>query len=148
MSDDQLQNRIEKDLILLGGSKNNKITRRLINKFRTSSIVDQTATAIYWMQSQDQKKFTPKIRDKDVISDYGLIVRMKNPFTSYNSTICLFSGEHTYGTIAAAKYFTENLYKEARWKDVGRNIVAIVSCDVVDGHPVNLRLEKKYIFKD
>ncbi len=72
---------------------------------------------------------------------------MKNPFSSSENTILLFSGCHTYGTIAAARYFTENLYKEAiKGKKINQNIAAIVSCEVQDGWPISIHLMKKHIF--
>ncbi len=52
--------------------------------------------------------------NRNVVMDYGLIVRASNPFTSRDRTAILFAGSHTYGTIAAAKFFTEDLHKYLR----------------------------------
>jgi hypothetical protein len=46
--------------------------------------------------------------NRKVTQDYGLLIRMQSPFTSRSRTVILFSGSHTYGTVAAAKYFTES----------------------------------------
>lgn len=148
LSDDQIHSQIENDLILLGGPKHNRITKHLLNTDNLSIIVDQTENSIIWKANSDQiLRFEPLIEDKTIIRDFGLIIRMKNPFSSSRSTVLLFSGGYTYGVIAAARYFTENMYKETiKRKETNKNIVAIVSCSVQDGWPVSINLEKKYIF--
>ena len=84
-----------------------------------------------------------------VVKDYGLIIRGKNQFCnkSEKSTFCLFTGCHTYGTIAAAKYFTEEYIKEitifTKKKD---NIIFLVECDIIDGFPVAIQIIKRYEF--
>ena len=64
--------------------------------------------------------------NRKIVMDYGLIVRTYNPFTSRDHTTILFAGSHTYGTIAAAKFFTEDLHKhlgqtDSAWKKESGN---------------------------
>jgi hypothetical protein len=82
--------------------------------------------------------------NRKAVMDYGLIVRTNNPFTSRHRTAVLFAGSHTYGTIAAAKFFTEDLYKHlgkltARGK---KNLVVLVSAHSVNGYPTKMNLER------
>jgi len=73
---------------------------------------------------------------------------MKNPFASTaNTKLILFSGCHTYGTIAAAKYFCETIQKQIRLK-MHENLAVLVSCDVIDGYPVSIKLEDSINFKN
>ena len=75
------------------------------------------------------------------------MIKMKNPFASTaNTKLVLFSGCHTYGTIAAAKYFCETSQKQVPFKK-DENIAFLVSCDVVDGYPVSIKLEDSVKFK-
>ncbi len=145
LSDDQIHGRIENDIILLGGPKNNTFTRRLLDKLKSQPVADQSGSVISWLRPPNQREFVPATSDRLVTTDYGLIVRVRNPFSTSDTTACLFSGGHTYGTIAAARYFAETLFQRARFaRGVARNYAAIVRCDVVDGHPVNLHLEVEY----
>jgi hypothetical protein len=69
---------------------------------------------------------------------------MQSPFTSKERTVILFSGSHTFGTVAAAKYFTESKDIRRLLKKRQRNLVALVSSQVIDGFPTTLRLEHYY----
>lgn len=73
---------------------------------------------------------------------------MRNPFDSSKQTfISLFSGSHTYGTIASAQYFTEHFIKKTkRLKRIKENLFILVECDVIDGFPVDLKLKEFYEF--
>lgn len=72
---------------------------------------------------------------------------MENPFVTHSAkpSIILLSGSHTYGTIAAAKYFTENLVKEhLLLSSTKKNLFIIVECDVFDGYPVGIKEIKRH----
>jgi len=145
LSDDQIHGRIENDVILLGGPKNNILTRRLLDKLRLQSLVDQSGSVISWLHGANRREFVPVTTDRVVTIDYGLVVRVRNPFSSSNTTACLFSGGHTFGTIAAARYFTEALFRRSRFgAGVARNYVAVVRCEIMDGHPINVTLETEH----
>lgn len=147
LSEDQIHDRIENDFIIMGGPKNNKLSKLFLDKIQNLTIVNQVDDTIFWRAGNENIDFVPVVKEKNVIRDYGLIIRMKNPFSDSDKTICLFSGGHTYGVIAASKYFTENYFKRAKkWKKIGPNLVAVVCCDVLDGYPIHIRLEKEYIF--
>ena len=140
LSVDQIQKQIENDVIILGGPKNNEITKLFLNKISAMKLINQDGSIIKWMVNDRHEEYQGKTSNNDVIKDYGLIVRMKNPFdTQKRSTICLFSGSHTYGTIAAAKYFSYEYIKKMKfYKRKYENIVMVVECDVINGYPVIL----------
>jgi len=73
---------------------------------------------------------------------------MKNPFDSRkHSYISLFSGAHTYGTIASARYFTEHFIKKTKGiKKVKENLFILVECDVIDGFPIDIKIKEFYEF--
>ena len=150
LSDDQVQKQIEKDIIILGGPKNNIIARLFLDKLRTiKEVADQDGNTIKWILPNEEKEFNGSRKNKEVVKDYGLIIRTKNPFTSAQNrtSVCLFTGCHTYGTIAAAKYFTNFYIKKAGiFSKLKENIFLLVECDVVDGFPVAIKLIKEHEF--
>jgi len=144
LSIDPIQNQIEHDL---GGPKNNDFSRIFLKKIEQLNIATQNESTIYWFHNHSQDSYIGTTNEKKVTTDYGLIIRMENPFVtnSEKPSIILLSGSHTYGTIAAAKYFTENLVKEHLLiSTTKRNLFIIVECDVFDGYPVGIKEIKRY----
>lgn len=150
LSTDQVQRQIEKDIIILGGPKNNEITRMFLNKLPLSkNVVTQIENTIHWKVQYEENEFNASEENQKVTKDYGLILRGKNPFacTATPTTFCLFTGCHTYGTIAAAKYFTEEYVKQYKGFSNGpQNIAILVECDIMDGFPVGVSKIKEYEF--
>lgn len=148
LSTNQIQNLIEKDLILLGGPKNNSISKMLLEKIQKVQKINQTNKGIEWYQNGEMELFSPIVKQRKIKKDYGLVIRMENPFDSHKkSYVSLFSGCHTYGTIAASKYFTDHYIKElGLFKKKWKNVFLIVECDVIDGYPVDIKLIKKNEF--
>lgn len=150
LSDDQVQKQIENDLIILGGPKNNIISKIFLDKiFNKHKIAFQDVNTIKWYTKNGIEEFNGLKSNKKVIKDYGLIIRTSNPFSSSEkkTSICLFTGCHTYGTIAAAKYFTNYYVKQiGMFSKPKRNVFLLVECDVLDGFPIAINLIKKYEF--
>jgi hypothetical protein len=141
-SEEEIKQNIENDLILLGGPKNNQITKLFFERFDFHNIVLQNINGVIYWQETNQV-FKGEIINGKVTKDYGLIVRMDNIFSSSRKTrLILFSGCHTYGTIAAARFFCECFPKEINKKD---NYILLISCDVIDGYPIKIKLEKKIL---
>ena len=94
-----------------------------------------------WLED-DVLEYTSKSEDKSIIQDYGIVIRMQSPFTTEKRTVILLSGIHTYGTIAAAKYFTEDMQKGLRWLFRLRkpNLAALVSTQIIDDYTTNIEL--------
>lgn len=140
MANEVLGERINDDIILLGGPKHNRFAKKLLECIKELSIVEQDEYALKWqVKNQEDQMFAWPDGNGKIHYDYGLIVRIENPFSSDNSTVYLFSGQHTYGVIAAAIYFVENYVKIRNI--LKRNVVAVVRCDVIDDYPVNIKLK-------
>lgn len=150
LSDDQVQKQVERDMILLGGPKNNQVSRLFLEKLtQEHKIADQDENMILWYADGKTEEFTGIKENKSIKKDYGLIIRTENPFSSQKEkpTICLFTGCHTYGTIAAAKFFTNIYIKQIKMlTKAKKNIFLLVECDVMDGFPVAIKLIKKHEF--
>lgn len=150
LSDDQVQKQIEKDVIILGGPKNNIIAKMYLNKILEQHLIaNQTIKNIVWHGENGIKEYCGVKTDRKVVKDYGLIVRTKNPFSSESrkSSICIFTGCHTFGTIAAAKYFTNYYIKEIKpFSKIKNNLFLLVECDVIDGFPVAIKLIERNEF--
>ncbi|KAA3616610.1 MAG: hypothetical protein DWQ05_12835 [Calditrichaeota bacterium] len=148
LSINQIQQQIENDLILLGGPKNNEIAKLFLDKIEPFKIVHQIDSTIYWKTSGTDVVYCGVTKDKKVVKDYGIAIRMKNPFDTKKQTyISLFSGCHTYGTIASAQYFTEHYVKKTKGlKKVKENIFFLVECDVIDGFPIDIKIKEFYEF--
>ena len=75
--------------------------------------------------------YTPEYDNNKIIEDYGLVVRIRNPY-NLGKTIVLLSGTHTYGTTAAAKFFVTELRK-LQFLFLG-DFRAVVKASVTDRH--------------
>lgn len=144
-SEEEIKQSIENDIILLGGPKNNQITKLFFKNFDNYNLVlqdDEEDSAIYWQKTN--KIFRGKTDENDiVVKDYGIIIKTDNFFsTDKNTKILLFSGCHTYGTIAAARYFCESVQKKLKWKKK-KNYILLISCIVKDGYPIKIKLKDK-----
>jgi len=144
---------LKNDLLLLGSPKTNHISGKFLKRIQNYQVAKQEKNTIFWKEKvrtpwTRAEKFCGRTRRKKVISDYGLIVRARSPFQK-DRTVILFSGSHTYGTMAAAMYFvtemlTDKKYLESK-KEKKDNIVALVRADVEGGFPVNIsRLDGKF----
>lgn len=147
---------VEKDLILLGGPKKNEVSKKLLEKLLyllPVPVVQLEKTGVlHWLVEGEAATFSvesvepeegSRSGDNIVEEDYGLIICMQNPFSQYRTRICLFAGCHTYGTVAAAIYFTGRQSVIEQWKKYFyRTYIAIVHCEVQDDQPVNVRLSK------
>jgi hypothetical protein len=147
MSDEALSDRVENDIIILGGPKTNHLTRKLLDCIQEQPLVDENEQYIEWKIAGEEGKFPENPESEGQIHrDYGLIIRMKNPFSSDGSTVCLFSGHHTYGVIAAASYFINHYGSIVQSLKTASNLIAVIECDVIDNYPVRIRLKREKTF--
>ncbi|GHO82385.1 hypothetical protein [Dictyobacter formicarum] len=154
LSVEPLQERIENDMLILGGPKNNKVADKFLNLLHDEQPAMQIKSMIIWRVNrvggrwvdQGAIEYEGQAVNRHVEIDYGLIVRTQSPFTSRSRVAILFSGSHTYGTVAAAKFFTEDLHKHLRklTKDGRKNFSVLISTHVVDGHPTKMKVERSY----
>lgn len=158
LSSEDLQNRYGNDMIILGGPKTNTVTSLVFNQLQTKQPVSQEGSVIFWREgdcldewkSGRHTKYEGTIEDQKVISDYGIIVRVKDPFLigSKNQAI-IFSGSHTYGTVAAAKYFTESLMEKypEKVKTTDSNFAILIKCKVINQYPICIESERQFFWK-
>lgn len=149
LSTDEPQERRLNDLLLLGSPKTNRVARDFLDLIGDVQPARQTEEGdIYWGKmvgghriSEGEERFPKdleegeKTKDHSIDHDYGLIVRAENPFnTRERRTVVLFSGKHTYGTMAAAIYFVKNMNRCAAYqsskKENKNNFAALVEADV------------------
>ena len=151
LSSDQMHEFLENDLILLGGAKNNELTARYLALMGTSQPAIMKGSTIIWRKGLEQEwvdheaeEFHGLTKDGKVVSDFGLIMRTQSPFTNQPRTVVLIAGSHTFGTVAAAKFFTESLHIELRGEIHKRNISLLVSAQVINGYPTSIKVERYY----
>jgi hypothetical protein len=154
LSDDNFQERIENDLLILGGPKNNRVAAKFLDLLYNEQPAMVIDSSIIWRTNQVRQRWVDqgaiayegKAVNRKITTDYGLIIRTQSPFTSRNSTGILFAGSHTYGTVAAAKFFTEDLHKHLRklTRDGRKNFVVLVSTNIMDGYPTSMKVERSY----
>ena len=122
----------EGDIVLLGGPKGNVLTARLFERMRNElPVIVQTKVdeEILWMV--DDPLVLPGDSQPPTSTggkDFGVILRMRNCFDE-TGTMTLFAGVHTYGTLAAARYFIEH---QTEIRRLARNNFAIVVEVIVD----------------
>lgn len=120
----------EGDLILLGGPKNNEVTREVLQRMASRlPITIQTngdeeilhnaaAGGVVVLPPAS----TPAPSDSRPGYDYGYILRATNCFNAKTS-VTVFAGTHTYGTGAAVRYFLDNPKK---FRALGNRQYAVV----------------------
>ncbi len=151
LSTDHVGQRLEEDLILLGGPKNNHLTRKVMDKLLEShKVINQEKDVISWyVKDNGEDAPTPQTyqsetENKKVTVDYGVIISVENPYSSNHHRLCIFSGGHTHGTIAAATYFTKSIKKYFFQKKLAKNFIMVVKCDVINDEPCNIRLVQRW----
>ena len=143
-----------------GSPKTNKISGKFLERINDRQPAVQKESSIYWRNRKlndnwirkGTKRFLGKVKNGKVISDYGLIVRATNPFRPEDSpekrTVVLFSGSHTYGTMAAARYFVEVMHRKFGFRTLKKNnIVVLVKAQVEGRWPEQIEQVNFYKWK-
>lgn len=113
-------NYLESDLLLVGGARNNEITRRAIESMpglpftAPGNIIDWGGAC-----------YEGRRASGTVVRDYGYVVRGPNPFAP-GQRIVIVAGSHTFGTVAAARWLAER----GGGTDVPANVAVLVAADV------------------
>jgi hypothetical protein len=109
------------DLVLMGGPKNNNLTREAMDRLAGWLPVVMRTKGEEVLFVKDDFGTEVELPPASPTSpgagrqgfDYGLVVRSVNCFDP-SGTLTIFAGTHTYGTIAAAEYFLRNSRKLRR----------------------------------
>jgi hypothetical protein len=127
---------LEHDLLVLGGAKNNRVTRQLLE--RIPGLPFSAAGDVIAWEGVD---FEGTTDGRGVTHDYGYVVRARNPFAA-DRRVVLIAGSHTYGTVAAARWFVEH----GSERDLPADVAVLVEADVhEDGHvtvPRDVRMKE------
>lgn len=130
---------LEGDLILLGGLKNNEVTRQALSKLDAELPVTMKTTGdeqLYLRTDGSEEPFLTTggalPTDSAEGADHGLIIRTRNCFDS-EGTLTIFAGTHTYGTVAAVRYLLEH---ESEIASLGDKFVVVVKSFVTAGEHV------------
>ena len=116
---------LETDLILIGGPKTNALTARVLDLVGEDLGVRQDESRIM----VGDKHLEGEVDDHGTGVDYGLVMRIRNPFSSGRRLIVL-SGSHTFGTVAAARFMASApLPSEHRGE-----LAVVIKASVEKGH--------------
>lgn len=113
-------------LLLVGGPRNNDITKLLFERvnlpvrFDGHSLIDK-----------DNVRSTPLAINQTIIKDYGVIINIPNPFHD-NKRIILLAGCHAYGTNAAIRAMTWPYLKETLKRISSTDYAVVVEALVVN----------------
>jgi hypothetical protein len=128
---------LKQNLILLGGPDANSVTREVVSRIQpTIRFGDPRNNEISITDSQSGKVFTPRwsSESEDVVTDYGLVYKVQNPF-SPDHDVLLIAGSFGYGTWAGVQYVTSPSFLEASQSERVRSFELLVEADVVFGQP-------------
>lgn len=123
---------LESELILVGGAKNNAYTQRVMDEFFEQSgarYTDDLNTL-----EVDGEAIVSTSADGQITKDYGMILRLPNPYTGNRTSITIIAGLHTYGTGAAAKYLVRNMSGLGAIKR--KYFLKIIEFEVVQGESI------------
>ncbi len=116
---------LEADLILIGGPKTNALTRRVLDRVANQTGCTQEGSTII----VGDRHLEGEVDDDATGIDYGLVMRIANPFSPMHRLIVL-SGSHTFGTVAAARFLVSAPLPANHSGD----LVVVVEAPVERGH--------------
>ena len=153
LSTDQIQDQFEKDIIILGGPKNNQVARDYLDLLKDFQPANQLKNKIIWRNglvntSESIEHFEGIAENNKVRSDYGLIIKSHNIFSKNDNTIFLISGCHTYGTMAAAKFLVDEIPSNCPLEvNSGMNFSILIKCMIRNDYPINMEIEKSFFWE-
>jgi hypothetical protein len=122
----------QNNIILFGGPISNSLVKKIMVEKNKTSLQFQDHTII---NTKNNKRFKPEIRENKVIKDFGIIIKMKNPFNS-NLNLIIVAGCFDYGTFLSGKALTNPESSKKILKIAGTNYFEIVvSGDIIEGIP-------------
>lgn len=116
------------DLVIIGGAKNNKITRLILKECPTlpyTQITKNDNDVI--VDVRRNQEIVGQLEEKGVVADFGLVISMPNP-RNPKARALVFLSVHTYGLEAAAEAFVHNI---GFWQSIKtRDYACLVKCKV------------------
>ncbi len=122
----------QNNIILFGGPMSNNLLKDIMIEKKKTFLQFQDHTII---NTKNNKRFEPKIKDNRVIKDFGIIIKIKNPYNS-DLNLIIVAGCFDYGTFLSAKMLTNPEGVKKISKIVGADYFEIVvSGDIIEGTP-------------
>lgn len=110
----------DKDFILVGGPIYNIKTRDLFRELHRNSFpLKYDDIKLIGNRTCPDISYSPIEEDGRVITDFGLIIRLRNPWNK-DKSVFLFSGCDTYGVLGSSKLFS--ITKNKSLRKIQRNI--------------------------
>lgn len=116
---------LETDLILIGGPKTNALAARVLDRVGEALGVRQEGSTII----AGDVEFEGEVADDATGTDYGLLLRINNPFAQ-GRRLVLLSGSHTFGTVAAARFMASSPALSGR----DGEFAVVIKASVEKGH--------------
>jgi hypothetical protein len=124
------ENDLKLDLIVVGGVKNNRIAKQILEARPDLPYTQRTINNIdAIIDVRRNQQILGKYDDGKVVEDFGLIVSIPNPYHIKTRAI-LFLSVHTYGLDAAADAFVNGIGFWTNFRN--RDYVCLVKCKVTN----------------
>jgi hypothetical protein len=126
---DQIREATENDVVLLGGPKTNDLSADILRL-----VAERTGVVLGTedLRIPGHEPLAHGLSREPLTEDYGLVARIGNPWSASPRTCVLFAGSHTYGVVAAARYFVEQV-RPLRRRYSG-DFVAVVRSEIRNAH--------------
>jgi hypothetical protein len=136
------EEQLKEDMVSIGGPVNNSVTRRLMAYISEKVSFEPESGDLLDKFSTASKRYEATYDDNDVIlSDYGLILKIPNPF-DITREVMVLAGCDTPGVLAAARSISLNPEGKTATKAMRKSLrrfayfrdnsfVAIVKCNVI-----------------
>jgi len=140
---------MDENIVTIGGPKWNTVTRHLLR----SSDSPLTFDGYFLVDEITGQRHETEEDETQIYVDYGLILRMRNPYDRKNNFV-LLAGCDTFGVLAAAKCMSSlSSFGYATIKTIDRQLGrffrkphfgAIVRCDIIGAKVTNIELIALY----
>lgn len=132
--------RLEDNIVLIGGPETNEITREIMQNFR----IPFSFSNHILIDTYHNIKYKPKLdEEKNVLEDYAFILKMKNPYNN-QKTIIIISGCFGYGTYAGAVAVTDYKILRTISKKIKKSKVKSIGI-IVKSHIINKIPQRPFI---
>jgi hypothetical protein len=133
---------LRSNLIVLGGSHPNTITREIVERVKPTLHFGSADN--YQIAAQDsvtKKVYIPKRQTggNRAATDYGIIIRCTNPFSTDRKAI-IVAGSFGYGTWAGVRFLLSETLTKHRVVSRGKNFECLIEVDVLLDTPQDIRL--------
>lgn len=122
----------QNNIILFGGPISNDLVNDIMIEKKRTFLQFQDHTII---NTKNNKRFEPKIRNNRITKDFGIIIKIKSPYNS-NLNLIIVAGCFDYGTFLSGKILANPESAKEILRIVGTDYFEIVvSGDIIEGTP-------------